>query len=244
MDIITYLNNNNIIVDEKFSRVSDKRNLDVNKQIELIIMVQGKLISNGVTIIPRINSTIGRDIESFRVQIKKVEKKLNELNLNNNKNGLDYYILEEGLKSLERAKRSFSSMDNNTYYDLIRRSMRNYELCLGRVDEGNLKIDDNGTLKIRTVKYISYNLIEHDLFNYIKRVKRKNFNIQVEEIIDEFIYKSSLSDNSRNYLKSICNYPTETMKLIYKYESTDNEGSDEWVKRIKSTIDIDGDEIV
>ena len=72
MDIITYLNNNNIIVDEKFSRVSDKRNLDVNKQIELIIMVQGKLISNGVTIIPRINSTIGKDIESFRVHIKKV----------------------------------------------------------------------------------------------------------------------------------------------------------------------------
>ena len=135
-------------------------------------------------------------------------------------------------------------MDNESYFDLIRRSMNNYEMCLGRVDEGNLKLAENEILKIRTTKYISYNLIEHDLFNYIKRIKRRNFNIQIEKVIDEFVYKSSLSEKSKNYLTALCNYPFETMKLIYKYRGYDDNDYDDWIKKINMAIEIDGDEII
>ena len=34
--------------------------------------------------------------------------------------------------------------------------MRNYEMCLGKVDEGNLKCDKDDAIKVRTIKYISY----------------------------------------------------------------------------------------
>lgn len=244
MDIITYLNNNNIIVDENITRKSDRNIIDISNQIDLIVMIQSRLINNGVTIIPRINSTIGKDVESFRVQNKKVEKILKSISLNNNKSNLDCYILEKGTIALDRAKKSFDTMDNEIYFELIRRSMNNYEMCLGRVDEGNLKVEENGVLKIRTTKYISYNLIEHDLFSYIKRVKRRGFNIQTEKVIDEFIYKSSLSEKSKNYLTALCNYPFETMKLIYKYRYYEDNNYDEWIKKIKVAIEIDGDEII
>lgn len=244
MDIITYLSNNNIIVDENLTRKNDRSSIDISNQIDLIVMIQSRLMNNGITIIPRINSTIGKDVENFRVQIKKVEKGLKSINSNNKKSDLDLYILEKANIALNRAKKSFDTMDNEIYFELIRRSMNNYEMCLGRVDEGNLKIEENEVLKIRTVKYISYNLIEHDLFNYIKRVKRKKFNIQVEEVIDEFVYKSSLSEKSKNYLTALCNYPFETMKLIYKYRYYDDNDYDEWTKKIKAAIEIDGDEII
>lgn len=244
MDIITYLNNNNIIVDENITRKSDRNIIDISNQIDLIVMLQSRLMNNGITIIPRINSTIGKDVESFRVQNKKVEKILKSISLNSYKSNLDCYILEKGTIALDRAKKSFDIMDNKIYFELIRRSMNNYEMCLGRVDEGNLKLEENGVLKIRTTKYISYNLIENDLFNYIKRVKRRGFNIQTEKVIDEFIYKSSLSETSKNYLTALCNYPFETMKLIYKYRDYEDNNYDEWIKKIKVAIEIDGDEII
>ena len=236
MDIITYLNNNNIIVDENIARKGDRNIIDISNQIDLIVMIQSRLMNNGVTIIPRINSTIGKDVENFRVQNKKVEKILKSISLNDDKSNLDYYILEKGNIALERAKKSFDVMDNEIYFELIRRSMNNYEMCLGRVDEGNLKFEENEILKIRTTKYISYNLIEHDLFKYI--------NIQTEKVIDEFIYKSSLSEKSKNYLTALCNYPFETMKLLYKYRCCQDNDYDEWIKKIKVAIEIDGDEII
>lgn len=244
MDIITYLNNNNIIVDENIARKGDRNIIDISNQIDLIVMIQSRLMNNGVTIIPRINSTIGKDVENFRVQNKKVEKILKSISLNDDKSNLDYYILEKGNIALERAKKSFDVMDNEIYFELIRRSMNNYEICLGRVDEGNLKFEENEILKIRTTKYISYNLIEHDLFKYIKRIKRRGFNIQTEKVIDEFIYKSSLSEKSKNYLTALCNYPFETMKLLYKYRCCQDNDYDEWIKKIKVAIEIDGDEII
>lgn len=244
MDIITYLNNNNIIIDENITRKSDRNIIDISRQLDLIVMIQNRLMNNGITIIPRINSTIGKEVESFRVQNKKVEKMLKLINLSHDKSDLDFYILEKGNIALDRAKKSFDTMDNEIYFELIRRSMNNYEMCLGRVDEGNLKLQGNDVLKIRTTKYISYNLIEHDLFNYIKRVKRRDFNIQTEKVIDEFIYKSSLSEKSKNYLIALCNYPFETMKLIYKYRYYEDNNYDEWIRKIKAAIEIDGYEIM
>ena len=159
MDIVAYLVNNNIFIEDNFVKpISDNR-LDINSQIELIVDVQNKLMSNKDTIIPRINSTIGKDIENFRVQIKKVDKELNILKYSENKTDLEFYFLEEGLKIVERAKKSLNSINQEKYFEIIRRSMKNYEMCLGRVDEGNLKIEDDGSIKIRTCKYISYNLI-------------------------------------------------------------------------------------
>ena len=102
MDIITYLNNNKVIIDENITRKSDKNSIDISSQLDLIVMIQSRLMNNKITIIPRINSTIGKDVENFRVQIKKVDKLLNTINLKNNKNEFDFYLLEKGNISLNR----------------------------------------------------------------------------------------------------------------------------------------------
>ena len=65
MDIITYLNNNKVIVDENITRKSNKNSIDISSQLDLIVMIQSRLMNNKITIIPRINSTIGKDVENL-----------------------------------------------------------------------------------------------------------------------------------------------------------------------------------
>lgn len=243
MDIITYLNNKQIYIEKNILK-SDNIKLDFIKQVDTIVLVQKRLINNNITFIPRINSTIGKELENFKIQIKKVEKEIKLIKNKEEKTELDNYILTEGIKLLERAKKSLNFIDKDEYYEIIRRSMRNYEVCIGRVDEGNLKLDDKGNINIRTIKYISYNLIEQDIFNYIKRIKRREHNIPVIEIIDRFIFKANLSNESRNYLIAMSNYPVESMKVLCKYRASNKEESEEWIKKLGLAVKIDGDELI
>ena len=70
MDIIEFLNSNGIIVgEENFPKGMKKKYVwDTDKQISLIIEVQKILKGKKINIIPRIESSIGREMESFMVQ--------------------------------------------------------------------------------------------------------------------------------------------------------------------------------
>ena len=70
MNILEFLNSNGIIVgEENFPKENRKNNiLDVDNQISLIIEVHKILEGKKNNIIPRIESSIGKDLESFIVQ--------------------------------------------------------------------------------------------------------------------------------------------------------------------------------
>ena len=74
MDILEFLNNNGIIVgEENFPKENKKKYIwDTEKQISLIVEVQKILRGKKTNVIPRIESSIGKEVESFIVQTKKV----------------------------------------------------------------------------------------------------------------------------------------------------------------------------
>lgn len=43
-----------------------------------------------------------------------------------------------------------------------------------------------------TIKGMTYNLVEEDLYNYIKKLQRKEINIDEEELIKLFVHGSHL----------------------------------------------------
>ena len=157
LDIIEYLNSNGIIVgEENFPRIKNKKKeWNVKNQISLIIEVQKILKGKKSYIIPRIESSIGHEIESFIVQTKKISKMIKLYEEKYYKDDFDYFIIEEGNKILARANRTINALDEDMYLKLILRSMNNYEICLGKVDEGNLK-KDGMIICIRSTRYISY----------------------------------------------------------------------------------------
>lgn len=57
--------------------------------------------------------------------------------------------------------------------------MKRYEICLGRVDESSLKRDKNEIIYIRSNKYIVYDLLESDCYNYIKKNQKKKKRIWI-----------------------------------------------------------------
>lgn len=247
MDITNYLTNNGVIVEKEsfLKNADDKKINNIDKQLELIIYTQNLLMKQKETIIPRIDSSIGKDIENFKVQIKKNTRVINRLKEKKNKCKLDFFIAEEGTKIIDRANYTLKALDNELYLRLIRRSMKNYELCLGRVDEGNLKVDSYGAIKIRTVKYISYNLVESDCYSYIKRLKRRECKADINDVIKIFVRLSALTNDSENYIKILANYPIEQMRVLSKYRVEGNVLSDEdWIKEINLANKKDGNELL
>lgn len=247
MDITNYLMNNGIVVGKDFfsRNIEDKKVINIDKQLELIVFTQSLLMKQKETIIPRIDSSIGKDIENFKVQIKRNTRAINLLKEKKNKEKLDFFIAEEGTKIIKKATDTLEALDNELYLRLIKRSMKNNEVCLGRVDEGNLKVDNYGVIKIRTVKYISYNLVESDCYSYIKRLKRHQYKENINDVIRKFIHLSALSNESGEYIKILVNYPLEQMRVLSKYRVEGNMLSEEeWIKEINLANKKDGNELL
>ena len=246
MDIIEFLNGNGIIVgEENFPKGSKKKYMwDIDYQIALMVEIQKIMMGKKSYIIPRIESSIGHEIESFIVQTKKISKMIKLYEEKYYKDDFDYFIIEEGNKILARANRTINALDEDMYLKLILRSMNNYEICLGKVDEGNLK-KDGMIICIRSTRYISYNMLEHDCYNYIKRLKKKGYSGNVMEIVNDFSQKSGLGNESIDYIRVLVNYPIEAIKILSKIKYDRSRfTNDEWVKEINMSQRIDGIELL
>ena len=71
---------------------------DTDNQISLIIEVQKILRGKKTNIIPRVESSIGKEIESFIVQTKKTLKMIRSFEEKYNKSDFDLFIIDEGIK--------------------------------------------------------------------------------------------------------------------------------------------------
>ena len=110
MNILEFLSSNGIIVgEENFPKENRKNNiLDVDNQISLIIEVHKILEGKKNNIIPRIESSIGRDLESFIVQNKRTSKVIKFFEEKTEKSDFDFFIIEEGKKILKKANKALS----------------------------------------------------------------------------------------------------------------------------------------
>ena len=101
------------------------------------------------------------------------------------------------------------------------------------------------TICIRTTRYISYNMIEHDCYNYIKRLKKRGYEGDIIKLINDFAYKSDLNKDSIDYITVLSNYPLESIKTLLKLKEDRERFSDEeWIKEIGIAQKIDGIELL
>ena len=214
MDIYEYLSSRSIIIsDEKFK---DNAEVSVSDQIQLISDAHKRLLDGKEAIIPRIQSVIVREFEGYKVDIKKNKNYINKIINNKSTNYIEDYLIDEGSRIIKKAQETLSLLDLEIYFSIIKRSMKRYEICLGRVDESSLKRDKNEIIYIRSNKYIVYDLLESDCYNYIKKIKRRKKGYGINNIIDEFVNKSALDQESIKYLRILSIYPNESMKILNK----------------------------
>ena len=215
------------IVDDKIKYDREEKNYF--KQIENIYLFNKAISPYINNTLPRIGASIGKEINSYELQIIFIERYVKSLELKKDLSLVDYYLIKYAVGILELGKRSINHIYNNNYKNLIERSMINYEVCLGRVDENNLNVVDN-KIFIKNYNYLTYNLKEHDIYSYIKRLKRKKIDKNLEEVIKYYIDISGLNEDSKEYIRGLASYPNEHLRVIEKY--------------ILKRIDLDVDKII
>ena len=239
MDIYEYLSSRSIIIsDEKFK---DNAEVSVSDQIQLISDAHKRLLDGKEAIIPRIQSVIGREFEGYKVDIKKNKNYINKIINNKSTNYIEDYLIDEGSRIIKKAQETLSLLDLEIYFSIIKRSMKRYEICLGRVDESSLKRDKNEIIYIRSNKYIVYDLLESDCYNYIKKIKRRKKGYGINNIIDEFVNKSALDQGSIKYLRILSIYPNESMKILNRCRNGRIDiTKEEVVSKLRNAKECDG----
>lgn len=217
-ELSSYLEDRNIyVLNSKISKDKNEDNKNIYKQIENIIFFNNKIGQYKENLFPRIGATIGKEVNMYYSQIILISKYLREIENKDNLNSIDFYLINRGELLIDLGKKSLNHINKNGFKELIKRSMSNYEVCLTRVDEGNLKVEEDGSIKIGTIRYMTYNLKEHDIYSYIKKIKRREVNLDIEDIINYYISITKLGECSKEYLKALVSYPNEEFRIIEKY---------------------------
>ncbi|WP_411169028.1 hypothetical protein ACH36K_18425 [Clostridium sp. MB05] len=218
LELKSYLEEKNIyIVNDKVNQSKYKSSEDILKQVENIICFHNKIGEYKENLLPRIGASIGREIDNYTAQIFLISKYLKEIENKDSLNSIDFYLIKNGELLLNKGKKALNHLYSNNYRKLIERSMKNYEICLSRVDESNLTVSDDNKIFIGTIKYLTYNIKEHDIYSYIKKMKRKDIDISIEKIIDFYVNEENLGVDSREYLRALSSYPNEELRVLEKY---------------------------
>lgn len=216
--IKNYLSKKGItIIGQYFRYDKNITHKDIISQINLIVEFHKKLVGCSFNGVSGIKSTIGKELEDYKVQIKKMERNYEHIIIHEScPNEIDRLILVNGKTMLKKAETAVKYIYEHDYFGVIRRSMNREEVCLEKVQPNNLK--RNGEkIEIGVIKNMTYNLVEEDLYNYIKKLQKAELNIDEEELIKTFVYESHLSFNSFDYLRGLCSYPRDFLKTWTKY---------------------------
>ncbi|WP_300382570.1 hypothetical protein [Clostridium sp.] len=187
---------------------------EIFKQIDNIIFFQRSIGKYKVNLFPRIRCTIGKEIDNFYGQALLIKRYLNNIRNKEDLQELDKYILENGTGLIDKVYNAINYIQDNGYKSIIKRSMNNYEVCLGKTDGGNLTVSEDGEIKVTTIKYLNYNLKENDIYLYLKKIKRRQMLRNIEDVIDYYIVKENLTEDSREYLKGMLSIPNEELKFL------------------------------
>ena len=235
LSINEYLNIKGItIIGQYFSYDKNMNKKDIISQINLIVELHKTLIGCNFNGISRIKSTIGKEVEDYKVQIKKLQRHYDYVVSKPCTNEVDKLILSNGKIMLKQAKEALNYIYEHDYFGVIKRSMNREEICIGKVDRNNLRKNE-GKIEIGTIKGMTYNLVEEDLYNYIKKLQRKQFNIDEEELIKLFVHGSHLSFNSFDYLRGLCSYPKDFLKIWERYMDSKKEKTNQIDNEINMT---------
>lgn len=225
-----------VVIGNYFPHAKDFNRKSCENQIRTMVELHKLLINCKFNNLSRFRSTIGKEIEDYKVQLKKIQHDYQMVFDKNSKNDVEKLFLSEGKRMIYKGMQAIDYICCNGYLDIIKRSMNRDEICIGRADSGNLR-KVNGKFEIGVIKGMSYNLVEEDLYKYIKKMQKKGMKIDEEEFIKFFVHQSHLSLSSINYLRGLCTYPRDFFKTWERYkENKKNKSEEEFLELLSKSL--------
>lgn len=231
LSITEYLLENDITVTNRMYSISkDRKKEDIIMQMKLGNAVHNILMGYTMNNNTRINSTIGKKIEGVKVDIKRSKFDLYSLSKKEEKNKIDIFLLSNGEEIIKRAEEGLKYLSEINLLSLIERSMKRNEISLGRIDEENLRAREN--IEIASIKGLSYNLLEEDIYNYLRRIRKNENNINYNDVIYNYLNISSLSFDSKCYIDILLFIPFDTLKYWKRYKNNKITDCNKYIEKL------------
>ena len=170
----------------------------------------------------RLNNNTGKVVEEYKVSIKKLSADLKKIKNNGAKNSFEQIIIKYGQKIINRGEECIRIVYKSDYIEIITRSMRRTEICLGNTDFKNLR--KSNFTEVVSFEDCSYNMVEMDCFFFLSKLKKKGVKLDYQKLIEEFCCIEGLDARSSKFLMALISYPHEFMKCCNKYR----EGKNKW----------------
>ncbi|WMJ79714.1 spore coat protein [Clostridium sp. MB40-C1] len=209
----------NIDENVKLSRKIKKD--DLVKQIYLIKEFHNKAMGYDNFLGGNLQDRRGKTVEQYKRYIRKLGREYEWLTKKKELNSFEKIFIRYGNEYLSKADECINQIYKNNYLSLLKRSMDKSEICLGDTYFTNLK--GNGLLEIASLESCCYDMVEMDIVYLLNKVKKKNKDLNLMELVDEFCDIENLGKESKKFIQSLIYYPYDFIKCYMRYKKNGNE---------------------
>lgn len=168
----------------------------------------------------KLENCTGKKVEQYKVYIKKLKKDIKKISQNGANNNFEKVLLSSYQKILDKGEECIKSIYENSYYEIIDRSMRRIEICLGNTWFDNLTKTD--TLWVRTLKRSCFNMVEFDGIYLLSKLEKRGYDIDIKESVRYFCDLEQLNSKSEKFILAMISFPSETMRCFERYRRDKN----------------------
>lgn len=190
-------------------------------------------------IISKLCNDTGKLLESYKIYNKRLKKDLDRIRANEPSNTFEELLISIGDRYLKRAEVCVEHMLDCDYFELIKRSMDNVEICLVNTDFNNIVLNSN-SLEVVDITNCSYDMVEIDCIRVMNKLKKSNININYNEVIKYFCHVEELGENSERFISAAVSYPFEFIRCCNRYrEKSRKWTNDRFKKRLIKAVEQD-----
>ncbi|NMM61583.1 spore coat protein [Clostridium sp. P21] len=243
---IKYLESKGIYCVESFSnriKYKDVNDDMIKNQVYIISEFHRKTLGYTGYMNKRLSNNIGRVVEQYKVNIKRLNKDLKRIHQNGVDNKFEKVLLKSGEFYIDRAQKCIESIYKNDYIGLIMRSTKRIEMCIGNTYFNNLRKSES--IEVKDIEGCCYNMVEMDLAYLLSKMKRKGLEIDFNSLTNEFCTLENLDQNSSKFILAIISYPYAFMKWCNRYRDKSQEfNEEEYFLKLKKAMKEDGNSLI
>lgn len=241
---LEYVSSKDIVLveafDDKLPSLDSIDEILVEKQLSTISEFDKKVMGYKGYMGKKLENKTGSVVEQYKVSIKRLKRHLKNIRMNSASSNFERALLKKGNEYLQRAESCISEIYNSGYMDIIQRSMKRTEICLGNVDFSNLRKGEK--LEVVSLDKCCYNNIEMDCFNLLSKYKRKGVELNWVLLAESFCEYAELPNSSSRFILALLSYPYEFMKCCNRYREKSKDWSEEeYEERLEKAIIRDGE---
>ncbi|MBP2032353.1 hypothetical protein J2Z42_001018 [Clostridium algifaecis] len=231
-----YLKSKGIVIVDDFK--NEEKNDDINlpkieEQIEVINEFHKRTLGYTGYMNKRLDNNVGKLVEEYKIYINWLKRDINNIY---EKSEFQKIIKEVGKKYLEKAQKSITDIYENNYICILKRSSKRKEVGIKNTYFNNLRQRNN--IEIINIDGCSYNMVEIDAISFLKKLRKKRIDIDMDYIINKFCSIENLDRDSVEFISSILNYPYEFMKCCNKYRFRSKSLDEEkYVTKLKKIVE-------